>query len=124
MLARTANEEGTGVQAPVTVVTKQGTLRGDTQTSKYSDNTFYSFKGVPYAKPPLGDLRFKSASVQAPQDPEPWEGVKDALKEAAYCKQAGDRGSEDCLVLNVYTPNLPSDDTSDVYCLSASIRCH
>lgn len=40
------------------VVVQQGKLKGKTGTD-YSGNTFYSFQGIPYAKPPTGNLRFK-----------------------------------------------------------------
>ncbi|RVE46156.1 hypothetical protein evm_009230 [Chilo suppressalis] len=83
----------------------QGLLRGS--ISKFEDETYCSFKGIPYAKPPIGDLRFK-----APEPPEPWEGVLDASKHGPVCPQYNERlariekGSEDCLYLNVYTKHL------------------
>ncbi len=40
------------------------------------------WKGVPYAKPPVGDLRWK-----APEDPDPWHGVRDATSPAKKCTQ-------------------------------------
>jgi para-nitrobenzyl esterase len=66
-----------------------------------------SFKGVPYARPPVGDLRWR-----APQRPEPWRDVRDASRYGALCMQkiAPDNGvgpgpaSEDCLTLNVFAP--------------------
>lgn len=68
------------------------------------------WKGIPYAAPPLNSLRF-----QAPQRPEPWEGVREAKEfgpaalqiERETMKFLGDsptNKSEDCLYLNVWSP--------------------
>ena len=67
-----------------------------------------SFKGVPYARPPVGDLRWR-----APQPAPAWSGVRPADRVGALCMQAynkTDNGvgplpmSEDCLSLNVFAP--------------------
>lgn len=78
--------------------------------------TIYKFLGVPYAKPPTGELRFK-----APQPVEPWEGIKDATEDGNPCyhmdviQEKKIIGSEDCLVLNVYTQNIgPTDNLKPV----------
>ncbi|XP_025831729.1 juvenile hormone esterase-like [Agrilus planipennis] len=85
---------------------KQGTLRGKQQTGVTGDK-YYSFKGIPYAKPPLGTLRFK-----APQPPESWTGVRDATVHRSRCIQQLnfilENESEDCLYINVYTPEDPN----------------
>ena len=69
-----------------------------------------AFKGIPYAAPPVGALRWK-APVQAAK----WEGVKDASAYGPICMQKmpnPDNGigqypaSEDCLTLNVFTQDL------------------
>jgi para-nitrobenzyl esterase len=63
------------------------------------------FKGVPFAAPPVGDLRWK-----APAPVVPWSGVKAANSFANACMQApNSQGntapvSEDCLYLNVWSP--------------------
>ena len=66
------------------------------------------FKGVPFAAPPVGDLRWK-----APQPVEKWEGVKMATEYAPAPIQGGDPPSgksEDCLYLNVWTPAKSFDE--------------
>ncbi|CAK1590232.1 unnamed protein product [Parnassius mnemosyne] len=90
------------------VIISQGELKGGKSKTK-SGFEYYEFLGVPYAKPPVGDLRFK-----CPQSPEPWEGVRDAttIKQTNISCQINFMtqkfvGSEDCLYLNVYTPKLP-----------------
>jgi para-nitrobenzyl esterase len=66
------------------------------------------FKGVPYAAPPVGELRWRP-----PQPPAKWEGVRKVDRFGPRCMQRqifGDMGfrsngmSEDCLYLNVWTP--------------------
>ena len=60
------------------------------------------FKGIPFAAPPVGDLRWK-----APQPPEKWESVKQTTEYAPAPMQGGNPPSgksEDCLYLNVWTP--------------------
>lgn len=65
--------------------------------------TFSAFFRIPYAEPPIGDLRF-----QAPRPVKKWSGILDGTEPGAACFQPGrDKGtSEDCLQLNVYTTNL------------------
>ncbi|KAJ8897937.1 hypothetical protein PR048_003295 [Dryococelus australis] len=92
---REQDPEGT-----VTLTISQGTLRGKIVTSPVTGQKYYSFLGIPYAKPPLGSLRFKG-----PRAPESWTGVRDATAEGALCVQSG-TGSEDCLFLNVVTPEV------------------
>ena len=66
-----------------------------------------TFKGVPYAAPPVGDLRWKP-----PQPVVAWDGVRDATVTGPICMQVGPPAlgaqdgpqSEDCLVLNVWAP--------------------
>jgi para-nitrobenzyl esterase len=84
------------------------------KVSGVAANGIVSFKGIPFAAPPTGDLRWK-----APQPVVPWTGVKDASKFALACVQdemfaaifGAPRGaSEDCLYLNVWTPAKSASD--------------
>jgi para-nitrobenzyl esterase len=67
----------------------------------------YAFRGLPYAAPPTGDLRWRP-----PQRPLSWSGVRDASEFAPSCPQKPNLfappgpQSEDCLDLNVSTPTL------------------
>jgi para-nitrobenzyl esterase len=88
----------------LTVETEQGKVRG----KSIHDGKVRAFLGLPYAAPPVGDLRW-----QPPQPPSPWKGDRDATDFGARCAQLRvfddiafqDNGpSEDCLFLNVYTP--------------------
>jgi para-nitrobenzyl esterase len=61
------------------------------------------FRGVPFAQPPVGDLRFRE-----PQKLAEWSGVRDATRFAASAMQSGEPGvthSEDCLYLNIWAPD-------------------
>uniref|UniRef100_A0A1L8DJA1 Carboxylic ester hydrolase n=1 Tax=Nyssomyia neivai TaxID=330878 RepID=A0A1L8DJA1_9DIPT len=67
---------------------------------------FDAFFGIPYAKPPIGDLRYAE-----PQRAEKWNGTLDCTQEKPMCIQENVlvpnptvSGSEDCLYLNVYRP--------------------
>ena len=66
-----------------------------------------AFLGIPYAAPPKGDLRWKP-----PEPSQAWSGVRDATMFGNACAQMGSegmRGAEDCLTLNVWTPDTASD---------------
>lgn len=66
------------------------------------------YKGIPFAAPPVGDLRWK-----APQPVIPWEGIKQTTQYAAIPMQGGQSPygvSEDCLYLNVWSPAKSADD--------------
>ena len=73
----------------------------------FQNHLFYSFLGIPYAKPPVGPARFNYS-----EPIEPWNGVFDADRHmpCLQFEQATSyiRGVEDCLVVSIYTPKLPS----------------
>ena len=92
------------------VSTKSGKLEGN------FENGIYVFKGVPYAAPPVGDLRW-----MPPRPVKPWQGIRNAQKFGPIAPQnlmpamgpvalapsfEGQAQSEDCLYLNVWTPGL------------------
>ncbi len=85
------------------VNTKSGKVKG------YLRDGRIEYLGIPYAKPPVGELRFKRA-----QKMKPWDGVFDAKEygpEAVQNDDGVNKGSEDCLTINVQRPekgeNLP-----------------
>src|SRR5690242_16919342 len=61
------------------------------------------FKGIPFAAAPVGDLRWRE-----PAPAKAWTGVLDGTKFSARCIQNGQDVSEDCLYLNVWTPEWPA----------------
>jgi para-nitrobenzyl esterase len=91
-------------EIPAQVKTDKGTVEGEATT----DGRVMAFKGIPYAAPPLGNLRW------APPAPaEAWTGVRSAHDFGYHCVQSAnyndmafhDPGpSEDCLTLNVWAP--------------------
>lgn len=87
--------------AEARVTTRYGELLGLEQ------NGVAAFKGIPFAEPPVGDLRWR-----APRPPKPWQGVRRADQPGPVCMQTQRPGaeqpmSEDCLYLNVWKPAKP-----------------
>src|SRR5579859_1123232 len=100
---------GADVAAAQQVRTEAGTVEGSTN----HDGKVQIFKGIPYAAPPVGALRWKE-----PQPVAKWEGVRKATEFGARCMQGNvfgdmvfrDAGtSEDCLYLNVWTPKASAE---------------
>ena len=107
------------------VTTQYGTIEG----VPCGDPRITVFKGVPYAKPPVGELRWR-----APQPPEPWQGVlrADRFPNIAVHTQPGEdftdfytkelnptayeyTMSEDCLYLNIWSPARSTADKLPVF---------
>ena len=84
------------VAASTTVKVEQGVLQGT------KEDGLAVYRGVPFAAPPVGDLRWR-----APQPAAKWDGVRPAEKFAPQCVQGSDGKtamSENCLYLNVWSP--------------------
>ncbi|CAG9824776.1 unnamed protein product [Phaedon cochleariae] len=102
------------VNADVLVTIPKGTIRGRKEYS-LRNISFYAFQEIPFAKPPVGELRFRE-----PQPNEGWEGILDATKNTKICYQQSNMlntnltllENEDCLYLNVYTPKYPTSEAS------------
>jgi para-nitrobenzyl esterase len=89
-------------QKPEPVKVEQGLLQGI-----YEDGLTV-YKGIPFAAPPVGDLRWR-----APQPAALWKDVKQANEFAPAPIQGGNPPSgksEDCLYLNIWTPAKSTDD--------------
>ncbi|CAG9854604.1 unnamed protein product [Phyllotreta striolata] len=94
----------------IVVSTSNGRIRGKTQKNFDGEN-YCAFYGIPYAKAPVGELRFK-----APQPAEPWQEIWDGTKEgcespSVFIPYKFQTGREDnCLHLNIYTQKLPREN--------------
>jgi para-nitrobenzyl esterase len=95
--AATATDAG---PSPVVTLT-DGPIQG------HIDRSVYAFLGIPYAAPPVAGLRWKE-----PQPPAPWTAVRDGSQFGNRCAQNASTtnmtaasGTEDCLYLNVWTPD-------------------
>ncbi len=94
-----------GIQSGLVIALEDGTIEGE------KDGATRRFFGIPYAAPPVGELRFKP-----PRPVEPWDGVLDATQFAKVCPPralvfpAMSEEGEDCLTLNVWTPDPAPDE--------------
>jgi para-nitrobenzyl esterase len=104
LIALTANLASAADSSPIVKVTG-GQVRG-----VLPEKGGAVFKGVPYAQPPVGDLRWRE-----PMPVKPWTGVRDATKFGPMCAQrpspllpnAAEITSEDCLSLNIWAMGWP-----------------
>ncbi|KAM5262697.1 carboxylesterase 1D-like [Ctenodactylus gundi] len=117
LLVRNDNGQGEHPPSPPVVNTAHGKVLGKYVSLEGFAQPVAVFLGVPFAKPPLGSLRFAP-----PQPPEPWHYVKNTTSYPPMCSQDPVGGqvlselftnrkenvplkfSEDCLYLNIYTP--------------------
>lgn len=110
------------------VKTKQGNLQGEERKSR-NGKVYHAFTKIPYAKPPLGKLRFKN-----PVEAEPWQGTLNATEDLPICIQIPSFipsmrnkpiGQEDCLYLNIFTPEVSSTEKLPVivYVHGGGFRC-
>lgn len=87
------------------VQVQQGLVAG------FVEDDIFKFFGIPYAAPPVGELRWRP-----PTTPSEWDGVRECKKFSAVCPQVvgatspmrQERQSEDCLYLNIWTQSLES----------------
>jgi para-nitrobenzyl esterase len=94
-----SSSDGSTIQAGTLIQLQSGQVQGDTDAGSRR------FRGIPYAKPPVGALRWKP-----PEPAEPWSNVLQALDYANACAQplwvqGPESDTEDCLYLNVWTPD-------------------
>ena len=94
-----------------------GHIKGAELKTKYG-RSISAYRAIPYAEPPIGELRFKKPKLLLENA---WEGVFDGSKKITPCIQpptplegfwSSFSGSEDCLHLNVYVPQtekVPKD---------------
>src|SRR5690348_14830281 len=99
----TAVESNADPQGGPVIATAEGPVRG------LANNGVYEFKGIPYAAPPIGELRWRP-----PQPVAHWQEPLDATSFGNTCPQVTTLGvfaspasiTEDCLYLNVFTTRL------------------
>lgn len=114
-------------QAPFVPVAETATTRDVAQGALVGfaqpDQPVHTWRGIPFAAPPVGDLRWR-----APRPAAAWTGVRETLDNAPWCPQLRrslDDGSsvddlplgtlmgqEDCLYLNVYAPAMSAEEAA------------
>jgi para-nitrobenzyl esterase len=94
--AASAERAHCAVGGPDVACTEQGAVRG------VVDADMLVFKGIPYAQPPVGPLRWRPTEAALP-----WQGVRDGGRFGPMCPQVigkDVKGEEDCLYINVWRP--------------------
>ncbi|XP_030764669.1 carboxylesterase 4A-like [Sitophilus oryzae] len=86
-----------------------GKIQGRVLETVDQQKVYFAFQGIPYAQPPVGNLRFSE-----PLPPINWNDTLLTVQDGPRCIQfISIAGSEDCLYLNVFTPKLPRKDVKE-----------
>ncbi|CAH0546942.1 unnamed protein product [Brassicogethes aeneus] len=88
------------------VTLEDGKILGKIGTTNLK-RPYHAFEGIPFAKPPVRNLRF-----EPPEPNEKWDETLIAKTRQSNCIEGSGDGSEDCLYLNVYTPNITGKNMS------------
>lgn len=100
-----------GLSSNQIIEIEDGKIEGILMQTRRGDN-FHAFVKIPFAEPPLAELRFKP-----PVAKEKWLEVLNCTTLGPMCMQENDFGSEiseDCLHVNVFTRNLPTDESTEL----------
>ncbi|KAL3207330.1 hypothetical protein MRX96_039713 [Rhipicephalus microplus] len=106
---RAATVFGVPGPGPARVVLNERPLKFAYVREVVLNKTIHFFLGIPFAKPPVGRLRFRR-----PVPIDPWTDVLRATKMPPRCMQQGVLSQEDCLYLNVWTPTMNTSRKLDV----------
>jgi para-nitrobenzyl esterase len=105
LLVTAIRDSGTAQQNPPIAQTQSGAVSGRMEAGQAV------FRGIPYAVPPVGELRWRP-----PEPAQPWSNTYAATSFSASCVQDFNIGrtSEDCLTLNIWVPEWPTDEPKAV----------
>ena len=97
------------LSADTPVAVTGGRIQG---TAATADPDVAAFRGIPFAAPPVGELRWRPPAAVVP-----WDGVRDAGEAGPICVQGagGPATSEDCLFLNVWAPTETAEPLPVLY---------